>query len=373
MDKQLHIVTHDVPWPVDFGGVFDLFYKIRALHERGVKIHLHCFQSKRPPQPFLERFCASVHYYPRKRFSFLTHPGLPYIVSSRSDKALKQRLNADSHPVLLEGIHCTFPLHRGWLNNRRVAVRLHNVEYTYYEQLARSETHVLRKAYYTIESALLKRYEKKLARQASFWALSHADMRTYNETFQARDIRFLPVFTPWKELQSQSGFGTYCLYHGNLSVSENHRAATWLLEEVFHDMPIPFVIAGNRPSPALVDLAHRQQHTCIVETPSEHEMEDLIRKAHINLVPSFNQTGIKLKLVNALFNGKYCLTNSPAVEGTTLKPFCITAEDAPSMKNRIRELFQTEFTQEDLHRRKEGLEALYRNEHNADQIISWLW
>ena len=53
-EKYLHIITHDVPWPADYGGVVDLFYKMKTLHQAGVKIHLHCFVNKRPPQDELK-------------------------------------------------------------------------------------------------------------------------------------------------------------------------------------------------------------------------------------------------------------------------------------------------------------------------------
>ena len=42
-EKRLHIISHDVPWPADYGGVVDLFYKLKALHAEGIKIKLHCF------------------------------------------------------------------------------------------------------------------------------------------------------------------------------------------------------------------------------------------------------------------------------------------------------------------------------------------
>ena len=28
-EKKLHIICHDVPWPADYGGVVDLFYKLK--------------------------------------------------------------------------------------------------------------------------------------------------------------------------------------------------------------------------------------------------------------------------------------------------------------------------------------------------------
>ena len=150
MDKHLHIVTHDVPWPADFGGVVDLFYKIKALHNLGVHIHLHCFTSGRGEQKMLNKYCASVRYYPRKKglpgFSFR----VPYIVQSRSDKNLLKELNKDNYPILLEGIHCTFFLQIDALINRKVFVRLHNIEYKYYQQLAKNETNFIRKIYFTL-------------------------------------------------------------------------------------------------------------------------------------------------------------------------------------------------------------------------------
>jgi hypothetical protein len=65
-EKKLHIVCHDVPWPADYGGVVDLFYKLKALHAEGVKIILHCFlYGERSRQDELNKYCEEVHYYKR--------------------------------------------------------------------------------------------------------------------------------------------------------------------------------------------------------------------------------------------------------------------------------------------------------------------
>ncbi|MEI7802398.1 MAG: mannosyltransferase, partial [Bacteroidota bacterium] len=44
MTNQLHIISFNVPYPPDYGGVIDVYYKIKALKEAGVKIHLHCYE-----------------------------------------------------------------------------------------------------------------------------------------------------------------------------------------------------------------------------------------------------------------------------------------------------------------------------------------
>ena len=43
-DKHLHIVSFDIPYPPNYGGVIDVYYKLKALHRKGVKIILHCFE-----------------------------------------------------------------------------------------------------------------------------------------------------------------------------------------------------------------------------------------------------------------------------------------------------------------------------------------
>ena len=113
------------------------------------------------------------------------------------------------------------------------------------------------------------------------------------------------------------------MYHGNLSINENEEAAEWLLKNVFNNLAIPFVIAGKIPSQRLEALAHPHEHTCLVANPSEKEMQDMIAKAQINILPSFNNTGIKLKLLNALYSGRHCLVNKAGVEGPGLKIFVL--------------------------------------------------
>jgi hypothetical protein len=371
--KQLHIVTHDVPWPADHGGVIDLFYKLKALHEQGVIIHLHSFIHDRPMQDELKKYCSTVTYYPRKknitRFSFR----LPFIVNSRVCAELINTLQKDDHPVLLEGIHCTYYLNNGELKNRKVIVRLHNAEFEYYHQLASHEKNLLKKLYFVNESRLLKRYENGLAGKTTFIAVSKQDAALYKEAFHAGNIHYLPVFLPYTMAAGKEGKGCFCLYHGNLSVNENEEAAAWLLQKVFSKLSIPFVIAGKDPSKRLQDLVHGHQHTCLVMNPSHEEMQDLICKAHVHVLPSFNNTGIKLKLLNALFNGRHCMVNSAGVDGSGLEEFCHVLEDAASFQRRVKELYELPFTEQEIQQRQGLLQTTYNNEKNARELMTFLW
>ena len=373
MDKHLHIVALEVPWPADYGGVVDLFYKLKALHQLGIKIHLHCFSQNRTPQQELNKYCETVQYYPRKKNSSSFSFRLPLIVKSRKSDELIANLKKYNYPVLLEGIHCTYYLHTGELNNRKVMVRLHNTEFEYYKQLAKNERNLFKKLYFVNESRLLFKKKKSIANKAGFIAVSEHDVKVYRQLFNAKDIYYLPVFIPHTLATGKEGKGCYCLYHGNLSISENETAVEWLLQNVFNDLEIPFVIAGKNPSKKLQELAHRHKHTCIVANPGEKEMQDMIAKAQIHVLPSFNNTGVKLKLLNALFNGRHCLVNPAGADGSGLENVCHIATDAASFKKAITTLYQQPFTEHEKEQRQGLLQTLYNNEENAKQLITFLW
>jgi len=372
LSKHLHIITHDVPFPLDFGGVTDLYCKIKALHQEDVAIHLHSFTDKRQEQSILNQLCASVHYYPRMKGPGFIFSWLPFIVWGRRSKALLHRLQSDNHPVLIEGVHCSFLLYKGLLRNRSVVLRLHNVEYLYYKNLASHERNFIRKCYYKLESILLKRFEKKIAGLAPVWTVSENDAHIYKGISENVNASLLPVFLPWKEIKSASGKGSYCLYHGNLSVNENESAVIWLLEEVFSKTGLPLVIAGKNPSSKLRDKVYKFNHCCLVENPDEHELQDLINKAQLHVLPAFNQTGVKLKLLNALFNGRHCIVNNAAVDGTSFNEICIVANEADTFIHQTKKWFEIPFSEEMAMNRNTVLMNNFDNKKNVAKIIRWL-
>lgn len=369
-EKYLHIITHDVPYPADFGGVIDLFYKIKWLHQIGIKIKLHCFVNKRPEQDELKKYCISVNYFKRKKFSALSL-SLPFIVNSRRDNALLKNLTADNYPILMEGIHCSYYLQHPQLKARHLFLRLHNVECKYYEQLAKHEKNFLKKWYFTREAKLLKKYEAQIANKIPVWTVSTEDLIFYKENFGATSIQFIPVFLPYDVVKINGGKGSFCLYHGNLSINENETAAIWLMEKVFHNTQIPLIIAGKNPSKKLKTEANKYGFVSIVDSPSEENMQLLIQNAQINVLPSFNKTGVKLKLLNALYNGRHCIVNNAGTEGSGLDELCVIAESAILFKEQMVVLFNQPFTQKEMQHRSTALKKLYNNEQNA-RLISEL-
>ena len=362
---------HEMPWPVSHGGFIDLYWKLVELNQAGIFIHLHCFTKKEIIPYEIKQLCFEVNIYQRRtgisNASFL----YPYIVSSRRDKQLLGILLQDNYPILFEGIHTTWWLYKNKFPERKTVVRLHNVEYRYYAQLALPEKNIIKKIYYAAESRLLKKFEGALSGKSVFAAVSSSDAALYKNTFGAVS-HFLPVFIPW-EVSSLPGKGTYCLYHGNLAVNENVKAAEWLIEKVFNALEMPLIIAGRNPPAQLQKLIENAQHTSLVANPSDTEMQDLIRNAQINIIISFNETGVKLKLLNALFNGRHCIADHAALQGAATADCSELADSITAFRERINSLLTQPFTEEKIARRRDILEAVYNNKLNAEKLIALLY
>ena len=369
-DYHLHVITFDVPYPANYGGVIDVFYRIKALSEAGVKVHLHCFEYGRGQAEVLDR-CHEVKYYNRDTSFWKQLSREPYVVASRRSEALIQDLLKDDYPILCEGLHTTAVLNDSRFQHRRVFVRAHNVEHDYYRLLAESEPTFLRRCFYRMEARKLKRYEPVLKKAAGIFAITQKDTDYFNAHYGKALL--VPGFSALSRVCSEIGRGDYVLYHGNLSVIENRKAAEWLVENVFAKLEIPCVLAGLNPPESLQELCDRYAHVTLKSNLEDAEMMDLIRNAQINVMVTDQPTGLKLKLLNALYNGRFCLVNDDMVRGTSLDRLCVVAETPEQFVTEINRLMEEDFTEDDIEERDDAMKELYQNDKNAQRIIESIY
>ena len=370
-DRHLHIISFDVPYPANYGGVIDVFYRIKALTDSGIKVHLHCYEYGRGRQVALEKLCYVVLYYKRD-ISFVRQLSfLPYIVTSRSSEELTQQLLKDNYPILCEGLHTTAILNDNRLKDRMIFVRAHNVEHDYYRALGKSERSLWKRIFYLAESLKLHHYESVLAKAKGIFAIAQQDFNYFSKRYGKTML--LPGFNALDSVCSDSGRGDYVLYHGNLSVRENADAAEWLIENVFSELGFSCVIAGFNPSEKLQRLALEYPNITMTANPNDAEMIDLLRQSQINILVTKQPTGLKLKLLNALYNGRFCLVNSDMLQGTALQPLCVVKDEPEEIIAEIKRLMDKDFTEEDIEKREAMMKELYRNEKNAKKLIDWIY
>jgi glycosyltransferase involved in cell wall biosynthesis len=370
MEKTIDIVAFTVPYPPDYGGVIDVYYRIKSLSELGYTINLHCFQYGRDRSEYLESLCKKVYYYRRRMTFLLQFSPKPFIVVSRSDNALLNNLLKNQGPIFFEGLHSTGFLKHHLLSKRMKVVRTHNVEHEYYLHLAKQEPKLLKKLYFLIEAAKLKKFEKILAFADALVAISQNDASYFQKLNP--NTRFIPPFHNEEKVNILPGKGNYILYHGNLEVRENHEAALFILDKIASKINHQIILAGRSPQQSLVTKANSTGNAVLISNPSNGKMNELVAGAHINLLPTFQNTGFKLKLLHALFSGRFCIVNNKMVEGTSLEPLCSVKDNVEEMIAEIERLMKTEFNLPMIETRAKILETNYSNRFNAlklEQIL----
>ena len=127
--KPLHVVSFDNPFPPVYGGVIDVYYKLKALHELGFEVYLHCFvDSKSSPDPQLLELTKETHFYRRKKkqHGYKMLSIYPFAVYSRYRKELYANIAKVDAPILFEGQQTSFLAKKHGLNDRKLLLRLHN-------------------------------------------------------------------------------------------------------------------------------------------------------------------------------------------------------------------------------------------------------
>ena len=366
-DRHINIIAFDVPYPADYGGAIDIFFKLKSFHEAGVKVHLHCFEYGRKLQEPLKKFCTSVQSYPRKTAKSLLFNTLPYIVLTRTSDALKKNLSKNNFPILMEGLHSTYLLNDPDFQKRKIIVRTHNVEHDYYQNLANVEKNIFKRYYFYNEAGKLKKYESVLKYASAIAAISPNDTIYFSSHY--KNVHYIPAFHPNESVTAREGKGNFAFYHGNLAVGENNVGALFLVNEVFNDLSYKLIIAGSKPSEELLKAAKEKSNVEIKGDLSPAQIHEYIREAQCNILPTFQSTGIKLKLLSSLFAGRFCIVNKPMVENTGLESLCIVANTAEKMKEKLNEFMDKEFSKREIEKRRRVLMEGFSNGGNVEKVM----
>lgn len=367
---DLNIITLNIPFPPDYGGMIDTYYRLKSLHDLGVHIHLHCFEYGRSRPKELESICETVNYYHRRSGPLILFSGIPYIVNSRTSKRLMDNLAKNDYPVLFDGLHTTYYLKHPALSSRKKLVRAHNIEHRYYRTRAEIEGNFFKKSFFRLESLKLQYYEQVLRNADHVLTISDFDQDHFDAGYH--NSVFLPPFHPFSDMESLPGTGDYIIYHGDLSVNENAAIADYLISKIFAGLPYRSVIAGKDPPRHIKSHASRFRNIEVVANPDTTRMKSLIENAQINLLPALFNNGFKLKILMALFSGRHCLGNSAALADKSVRSLVHEVNTDEEIIRKIHQLMKEPFTGEMISARGKVLSEFFNNIKNAKKLIDLL-
>lgn len=345
MNQHLHIICSQVPWPADCSISKDSFFTIEAFYESGKKIHLHYFCSNEHRHPNeLNRYCEKISLHK----------------SGLNNKIFDQ----DEFPILAEGTRnieklTTIP------GKRNVVIRVHSIP----NERSGSSNFVKRLSFTKRKNGFPQEFPKEYI----YACMDQHDVEECKRKFHLEKVIHIPAFISQKNICCAEGVGNFCLYYGDLSLPSSEKAVIWLLNNVFNDFKIPFVIAGKNPSERLNKLAHFYQHTCLIANPAPECLNDLIRKAQVIVMPSFDESVSSYNISESLYSCRHCITNETALSNNELQGLCHIAKDPGQFKSIIRKLFQKPLQQNEIEKRKQILGSVFNNERSVKQLSEHLW
>ena len=382
MQRSLNVISGYVPNPNSLGDAQQTFWLLEALFAAGIDVHLYTFSEQgsnvdagimSTPDAQLSKICSSVTTYPinqgHRNFSFSE----PYATAKYQHDQLENDLESNNYPILIEGMGPSGLALSKALASRKIWVRLLTYAPAYFRYLQERSSAPLKKLFYQREAVLSIRILKKINQRVNWIVTSDIDKKTLADSFLGGNIQILAPFKNSNSIvSSKPGLGNYCLFQGNLSDAATHKTARWLLTHVFHNLKVPFVITGNKPSPSLVTLAHSKPHTCIVANPSSSERQDMIEKAQIIIQPSFIKDVADEALIEGIKKGRHCLTNNKTIN-SHLAACYHQGSSANAFQEIIIQLYHHPFSEEEIETRKRLIASEKTNDTLAKECTTLIW
>ena len=201
----------------------------------------------------------------------------------------------------------------------------------------------------------LKRFERTIEHAQLICAITESDRYELQQRYPRCQVVHLPCFFDTAPLEAplhHQPTQPFVLYHGNLSVAENWQVVRYIVNTLApRCQDLHFVIAGRNPRPL-----HTPHNVEIVANPSDEQLMQLIGTARVHLMLTFQRTGIKLKLLNALTYGHgHVVANADMLHGHSLGQFCQQADSTTDIVEALHTCMKEEMSGEMLARRREAL------------------
>ncbi|MGN7756047.1 hypothetical protein ACTJIV_01130 [Chryseobacterium sp. 22532] len=365
--KELHLISFNYPYPPSYGGIIDVYYKIKALAGLGIKIHLHCFVDDIPEiiDQEIESITENVFFYKKKKNPFHYLSAAPFAAAIRTSDALFENLMRIEAPVLFEGLQTTQIIHRLKSKGYKFYLRFHNNESEYYKGLSSSEKNIFKKIIYRIESLKFVDYQKKLLKEfESVFCLSGKEFNEVNS--YSKNARLIHIFHGNESVKQLNGKGDYFLFHGDLSISDNKKA----LEEtirMFKALPQHrLVVASDRASDDVRKKINTIGNISIVPIETSENLRHLFENAHANVLLSYQNSGTKVKLFNALYNSRFVIINQNITDDPALMSLCRLGATSDEIRQRIIETAAEDYNENEI--RSKVLEKNYSDDVKAAEM-----
>lgn len=361
---RIVFLTPQLPYPPQSGGVIKSFQLVKYLsqnHELVVgtflkgddALHVSHFQKEFP----LENLVSLPIDIPRTPLNFLWSllQGIPLtVLRNKSEKFQKKiapylkeaELIFVDHYIMFQYVPEEF---RG-----KVVLHEHNAEYVLWLRYAEQSRNPLKRLLLTFESLRIRRYEKEIGIRADHIMASPNDKEELIKlglptskfvlTWHLGNEEWLDKpdleFTKTKKV---------LLNVGTLSWEPNRDGLKWFISEVWPKLKmkhqdLELWIAGKGADAPLLEAARNDGQIKLLGFIDD--LEKLHLQTRVFIAPLRFGSGIKVKVINALYRGLPVVTTSIGVEGMEVTPsqHLFVSDEGESMIESIDLLLKDEVT-----------------------------
>lgn len=327
-------ITMELPYPANSGGRIYTWERLNQIKKYNNNIFLFSLKEKNEVVEYdkLSQICYKVNVYERgsKYLRGIVNFCKPYPVISRYSKEMYEAIQNVIRSNNIDIIIIDIPemlLNCPMDNNIPKILTQHNIEYEVLKSIAKDSNNIMKKVIFYIEYLKMKKFEHKfyssglidgyvfISEEELVEFKKYFDIKNYVVISQGYDIKNCDVVNKTTD-QSEK----VIVFTGKMNYQPNIEAVKWFSNEIFRNIKlkidnVKFYIVGKLPTEEVKALSTED----IIVTGEVESIEPYIKKADLVVIPLKSGGGVKIKLFEALGNGKLVVTTDKGIEGTEFK------------------------------------------------------
>ncbi len=201
----------------------------------------------------------------------------------------------------------------------KVILRAHNVEHLIWKRVAQSTRNGLKRSYLKHLSLTLRAYElEHLSDYDGIVCITKNDADYFKANGCRRPVTAIPFGVEMPEVkEANTDIEPNSLFHiGAMDWLPNQESIEWLLKDIWpvvHSrLPHAHLYLAGRKMPQRWMDAHIDGVTVVGEVD---DAKEFISSKKINIVPLLSGSGIRVKIIEAMSNGKVVVTTTVGAQG----------------------------------------------------------
>lgn len=337
MQKKILLLTPTLPFPPVSGGVIKS-NKVVSFLSAKYQLSVACFLKNDDAQ-HKDEFLTTIKLHvfisleleiPRTAKNLLLSniQGIPLNLYRNKSAAFNQKINDVIHQY--DVVFCDHYVMFQYIPDDykgRIILHEHNCEYLIWKRYAAIEKGLLKKFALLNQAYRIKKYEQEICKKATVILAAPndieelvkigADKTKFLETYHLGDDNLLNE--PDLDFDKTE---KALLYIGTLSWEANIDGLVWFCNEIWQHVKqqhpdIKLYIIGKKPDERLKTIASKDNQ--IILAGFVENVEPYFQKSRIFITPLRFGSGIKVKVINALYRGIPCVTTSIGTEGLKVK------------------------------------------------------